>query len=145
MVKTNLEHIPSEADVVHTRFAGIAHEAWAGWMKFLFHVSEQREDGSVVIPAGRVARWRQLISVPYEALSEDDQAGDLVEADKYLAVVQPMLEQTAAQSIALRGQVNEILFSYDDETPCQTISAGLVRIRRLLFNNEIKAASVEAK
>ena len=96
MIKSDLELIPNDTDVVRERFADIAHESWAGWMKFLFHVSEQREDGSVVISAGRVARWQRQINTPYEALSADEQEAELLEADKYLAVVQPMLEQTAA-------------------------------------------------
>ena len=40
------------------QFASQAHEQWSHWMKHLFKVSEENEDGSVTIPKELVDRWK---------------------------------------------------------------------------------------
>jgi hypothetical protein len=71
------------------QLADYAHEAWAGWMRYLFSKSERMGDGSVIIPRALVEHWSRQVETPYARLSQAEQASDLVEADKMLAILQP--------------------------------------------------------
>jgi hypothetical protein len=62
------------------QLAAYAHDAWAGWMKYLFAKSPENEDGSVTIPAELVKRWRRQMNTAYEDLPEGEKQSDRVEA-----------------------------------------------------------------
>lgn len=64
--------------------ADYAHEAWAGWMKYLFSKSIRNEDGSVTIPRELVSRWERQINTSYWDLPENEQESDKAEARKML-------------------------------------------------------------
>ena len=42
--------------------AAYAHDAWAGWMIYLFAQSDLNPDGTVTIPAWAVERWARQVS-----------------------------------------------------------------------------------
>lgn len=67
--------------------AAYVHEAWAGWMKYLFEKSTRNPDGTVTIPVWAVERWERQINTPYEELPEDEQRLDQDEADKIMQIV----------------------------------------------------------
>ena len=60
--------------------AAYAHEAWAGWMRYLFSHSTQNEDGSITIPAELVKRWDRQMNTAYEDLPEEEKLSDRLEA-----------------------------------------------------------------
>ncbi len=74
--------------------AGYAHEAWSGWMEYLFskclpHSAvldnfERVETGGLVIPAAYVENLRALMDTPYAELSEADKESDRDEARKMI-------------------------------------------------------------
>ena len=66
--------------------ADYAHEAWSGWMKYLFSKSTLNEDGSVTIPKELVDRWTRQMNTNYYRLSEQEQESDKVEARKMLEI-----------------------------------------------------------
>jgi len=66
--------------------AALAHAQWSGWMRHLFSLSKKQDDGSVIIPAGLVARWEKQMQTPYEMLSFDEQELDRVEGRRVLAL-----------------------------------------------------------
>lgn len=66
--------------------AAYAHEAWAGWMKYLFSLSTQLPDGSVIIPAEQVERWTRQMNTDYEDLPEDEKQSDRVEAARIMQI-----------------------------------------------------------
>lgn len=69
--------------------ASYAHEAWTGWMQYLFDKSFlDVETGAVTIPADLVERWKRQMSTPFEKLPKHEQASDLAEADKMLAILE---------------------------------------------------------
>jgi len=74
------------------------HAIWAHWMSYLFGVCQHNEDGSVTIPADKVERWMRQQVTPYSALTEEERESDREQADKILAVLQPMLRDLAAMS-----------------------------------------------
>jgi hypothetical protein len=66
--------------------AAYAHEAWAGWMRYLFEKSTKNDDGSITIPPESAARWERQAATPYADLPEKEKKSDLDEADKMLTI-----------------------------------------------------------
>lgn len=68
------------------KLAEYAHEAWAGWMEYLFskcaHLGDER-----IIPEWAVERWMRQLKTPYAELPESEKASDRAEADKMLAIM----------------------------------------------------------
>ena len=67
--------------------AAYAHEAWAGWMKYLFDESEDGAHGTVVIPKKSADRWKIQMATGYADLPESMKPSDRAEADKMLGIV----------------------------------------------------------
>jgi len=70
--------------------AAYAHEAWAGWLKYMF-----REglivDGKLVLPPDSTKRWLRQMSTEYKDLPEDEKRSDRAEADRILDIVRGKL------------------------------------------------------
>jgi len=73
--------------VIKECLAAYAHNAWAGWMKYMFEKSTQNSDGSITIPPSLVERWTRQMNTIYGALPESEKQSDLEEADKMLDIV----------------------------------------------------------
>ena len=69
------------------QLARYAHEAWMGWMKYMFSKCTQNSDGSMILPAWAVERWTRQMTTPYTALPEAERKSDRAEADKILEIV----------------------------------------------------------
>jgi len=67
--------------------ANVQHEIWSHWMRYLFEISLQNEDGTVTIPADKVERWKRQMITKYANLSDDEQRSDLEQAQKVVDVV----------------------------------------------------------
>ena len=52
------------------------HQIWAHWMVYQFSLCEEQADGSLVIPAEKVARWKQQLATAYDELSEAERESD---------------------------------------------------------------------
>jgi hypothetical protein len=78
--------------------AEYAHEAWSGWMQYVFEKANGVcLNGTVIIPPWAVERWQRQINTPYADLPEDEKQSDRAEADKMLAVLRAALaERTGA-------------------------------------------------
>lgn len=80
------------------QFAALAHEQWSGWMNHMFQKSIEGDDGSVVIPAPLVARWKRQMNTSYADLPLDEQESDRAEAEKMLKVAQSYWSHQDVQS-----------------------------------------------
>jgi hypothetical protein len=69
------------------QLAELAHEQWAGWMRYLFDNSIEGEDGETIIPAPLVLRWKRQMNTSYADLPEAEKESDRVEADKVLHLI----------------------------------------------------------
>lgn len=67
--------------------AAEVHEAWSGWMRYLFGKCIEVGDGCLEIPAWAVKRWRRQMNTPYSELPEEEKQSDRDEADRYLSVL----------------------------------------------------------
>ena len=67
--------------------ANLEHDRWSGWQKHLHGLCEKNKDGSLTIPASKVARWERQIQTPYSELSEKEKDSDREEAEKTLKII----------------------------------------------------------
>lgn len=68
--------------------AAYAHEAWSGWMKYIFAKSKENLDGTVTIPKWANERWRRQSATLYIDMPESEKASDRNEADKMLVIME---------------------------------------------------------
>lgn len=70
------------------KLAEYAHEAWSGWMKYMFDktLPEKLYNGEV-IPRDLVKRWQRQMNTPYAELSEEEKESDRLKADRMLEIV----------------------------------------------------------
>lgn len=71
--------------VLRESLAAYAHDAWSGWMEYLFNRCEPSDSGQ--IPPWAVARWTRQMTTPYADLPEEEKASDRAEADRMLAIM----------------------------------------------------------
>lgn len=65
-----------------------AHEAWSGWMRYMFAKSPLNDDGTWTMPVSFVERWQRQMNTPYIELPESEKKSDRDEARRILAVVE---------------------------------------------------------
>jgi len=74
-------------DALRESLAALSHAQWAGWMDYLFGLSVEMPNGTVVIPKALVARWKRQMATKYALLSEGEKDSDRTEADKVIALL----------------------------------------------------------
>lgn len=123
-----------DADV-REALAEYAHEAWSGWMKYLFGKGERRGQFSAdptkyseievvwIMPAWAVERWTRQMNTSYADLPESEKESDRQEADRMLAIVQPAPDawKVAEQMRAIRGLEPETRHEKGDELMCNLL------------------------
>lgn len=67
--------------------AAYAHEAWAGWMQYLFGLAHSDGKGGKVIPAPQVQRWLRQMNSHYTELPEEEKDSDRLEAAKIVDII----------------------------------------------------------
>jgi hypothetical protein len=73
--------------MIHEVLAEYAHNAWSGWMKYMFGKSVRNADSSVTIPPELVQRWERQMNTSYKKLPALEQRSDREEATKILELV----------------------------------------------------------
>ena len=80
---------------VRERLAEYAHEAWSGWMKYMFEHGGQIWLGidayptrSWIMGSEKYDRWRRQMNTPYADLPESEKESDRAEADKILRILE---------------------------------------------------------
>lgn len=98
--------------------AEYAHDAWSGWMVYLFSKSSKNVDGTVTIPKWAVKRWTRQMKTVYKKLSEKERESDRKEASRIYKVVgfnNTELEEANREIMRLKKD-NERLFRALQET-----------------------------
>ena len=69
------------------KLAAVQHAIWAHWMRYLFRVAVEGDDGSCTIPAEAVRRWKRQVATAYWDLPERERASDRDQADKVIVAL----------------------------------------------------------
>ena len=75
------------SDDMLEKLAGIEHEGWARWQKYLHSVCTKGPNGTLIIPKDKVDRWERQINTKYEDLSDKEKESDRKEVRKLLPLV----------------------------------------------------------
>jgi len=84
---------------VREQLAQYAHEAWSGWMRYLFGKCSWRDLGDdpndtyLIMPTVLYERWQRQMNTAYADLAETEKDSDRIEADRMLEIANS--EQTA--------------------------------------------------
>lgn len=80
-------------DEAREQLAAYAHEAWAGWMRYMFSKCEyvpgagEAGYGVLLMPVALYDRWTRQMNTPYADLPESEKESDRKEADQMLEIV----------------------------------------------------------
>lgn len=77
------------------KLADYAHNAWSGWMKYLFEKSTLNKDGTVTIPKWAVERWTGQMNTPYTELPEEMKSSDRKEAGEMIDILNSLVSEDA--------------------------------------------------
>ena len=69
------------------KLAGVEHERWAHWQRYMHERGKRQSDGSLLIPADLVARWERQITTPYSALTDQEKESDREQVRRYLSLI----------------------------------------------------------
>ncbi len=72
---------------IKEQLASYSHDAWAGWMKYMFLKSTLNGDGTVTIPKDLVNRWKRQQDTFFMDLPCKETRSDFKEADKILEII----------------------------------------------------------
>lgn len=67
--------------------AAIEHERWAHWQEYVHSLCTPTSDGSLLIPAELVERWKKQAATPYGDLNEEEQESDREQVRRYLPTI----------------------------------------------------------
>jgi hypothetical protein len=67
--------------------AAYAHDAWSGWMDYIFSKGIFHDDGTWTMPAWAAERWRRQAATSYKELPETEKEADRVEANEILSIL----------------------------------------------------------
>jgi len=116
------------------QLAAYAHEAWSGWMRYLFSLSTYPDSSGAKIPGELVERWLRQLNTPYIDLSEAEKDSDRAEADKMLDIVWAAARaegEAAGREAAAREVENNISgSSYDGVDALLGAIAAAIRARK---------------
>ena len=67
--------------------AEYAHDAWAGWIEYMFEKGTLSNVGELEIPTGLTTRWNRQMQTPYDELPEEEKESDRKEARVMLNII----------------------------------------------------------
>jgi len=105
--------------------ADVQHEIWSHWMRYVFDLFDENDDGSVTISAEKVLQWKRQTETRYKDLSWNEKQGDDNEAlmvihaleKEHVIVSKEYLEELQEQGeklMALEGAGVDNWEWYDD-------------------------------
>lgn len=67
--------------------AGIEHERWSHWQRYMHGKCERHADGSLTISPDLVLQWERQFATSYSNLTESEKESDREQVRRYLPVV----------------------------------------------------------
>lgn len=75
-----------DGEMLREALAEYAHDAWAGWMKYMFEKGTFNADGTYTMPQWAVERWMRQANTPYADLPPGEKESDRLEADRMIEI-----------------------------------------------------------
>jgi len=75
------------------QLAAVEHERWSHWQRYVHSKCVRQPDGSLLLPAGLVARWEKQIDTKYAELDEQEKESDREQVRKYLPLIASALAE----------------------------------------------------
>src|SRR5690349_8992875 len=79
---------PMDKSQLVEELAEMAHASRSRWMEYLFSLCEIKSDGSLVIPASSVRRWRDLCDTAYGDLPDKLKQHDRNEVTYIISIIE---------------------------------------------------------
>lgn len=83
----------ADGEKLREGLAQYAHEAWSGWMQYLFkkgNIEPRQVDGKFeyvwVMPQWALERWQRQMNTSYADLPDSEKESDRLEADRMIEV-----------------------------------------------------------
>jgi hypothetical protein len=89
-----------DLDRLMESLAGVEHERWSHWQRYMHSKCERRPDGSLMIPRELVDQWERQLATPYSDLSEAEKESDREQVRRYLPIILSALSITPKASPA---------------------------------------------
>lgn len=77
--------------LLREQLAAIEHQRWSDWQHWVHTNSRDPGDGTLIIPADLVTRWKRQIATAYEDLSESEKQSDRDQVDRYWPLISAYL------------------------------------------------------
>ena len=74
-------------NLIQEKLADYAHNAWCGWMNYMFSKGTFHDDNTFTLPSWAVERWRRQAATSYDELPESEKNSDRKEADKMIELI----------------------------------------------------------
>jgi hypothetical protein len=81
------EYVDRVLDAVVEELAGLEHERWSHWQRYMHGKGQRQADGSLVLPPDLVARWERQMSTAYGDLKDDEKESDREQVRRYLPLI----------------------------------------------------------
>jgi hypothetical protein len=93
--------IPQDVlDRLMETLAGVEHERWSHWQRYMHSKCERKSDGSLMIPPELVDQWERQIATSYADLSEAEKESDRDQVRRYLPIILKALNISANALLA---------------------------------------------
>lgn len=120
-----LDYVNSEpakpAEELREELAQLAHEQWSGWIKYMFEKClTDYHNKTLIVPKWAVERWSKQAKTPYTELSIEEKDSDQTEADKFLALFQPITDtlRTRVEKIKTCQECGNEHYKDGPKSPC---------------------------
>jgi len=78
--------------------AGVEHERWSHWQRYMHSKCKRASDGSLIIPPELVDQWERQLATSYSELSEAEKESDRDQVRRYLPIILAALSATPKSS-----------------------------------------------
>jgi hypothetical protein len=78
---------PMQEIELQEALAQYAHDAWSGWMKYMFQKGTLNDDGTYTMPSWAVERWTRQMKLSYYELPESEKESDRDEAKRMIEIL----------------------------------------------------------
>jgi hypothetical protein len=89
------QEVENRLDGLVEQLAALEHERWSHWQRYVHSKGVLQPDGSLLLPADLVARWKNQIERKYAELDDQEKESDREQVRKYLPLIASTLSNRA--------------------------------------------------